>query len=354
MAGSGGFDPTRIFVQLNNTRLQQKDPQLYQVIYHLIGELAKLKVDVSSSSSSSGGGSSSITNINQFLDSLDNSGYDSFDSMIPGNVGPIGLSGPIGPPGMDGLSDYDLGPIGFNINNNFSEVTLTTTGNIDDLDFGNVSLIRMNNASLSTIRGLKAGYAGQIVTIVSVNAQVDLAHQNSGSSAQNRLINFATSGNTSLAAATGNCSYKYDGSTARWRLITHNQGSWIVVPFSAGDFTAGGAMTWTVGSGDLLAFRYWLKDTTLAINLDIASSTTGGTPNALLIVKIPGGFTTAAGIAINTTALVNNDGITDQGGYIYINASGSTTFNILKITGATWANAIDLVNVFTTCLIEVQ
>jgi len=204
MAGSGGFDPTRIFVQLNNTRLQQKDPQLYQVIYQLIGELAKLKVDVSSSSSSSGGGSSSITNINQFLDSLDNSGYDSFDSMIPGNVGPIGLSGPIGPPGMDGLSDYDLGPIGFNINNNFSEVTLTTTGNIDDLDFGNVSLIRMNNASLATIRGLKAGYAGQIVTIVSVGAgQVDLAHQNAGSSAGNRFINFATIGTTCLAAGVG-------------------------------------------------------------------------------------------------------------------------------------------------------
>ena len=35
--------------------------------------------------------------------------------------------------------------------------TSTATGNIDDLDFGTAALIRMDNASLATIRGPKAG-----------------------------------------------------------------------------------------------------------------------------------------------------------------------------------------------------
>src|ERR1035437_1222491 len=74
-----------------------------------------------------------------------------------------------------------------------SEFTVTTTGNIDDLDFSNANTIRMNNASLATIRGLKAGVAGQQVTIVSVGAgEVDLAHQNTGSLAVNRFQNKAT------------------------------------------------------------------------------------------------------------------------------------------------------------------
>lgn len=43
--------------------------------------------------------------------------------------------------------------------NIYTETTIATTGNIDDLSFSNANIIRMNNASDATIRGLAAGTA---------------------------------------------------------------------------------------------------------------------------------------------------------------------------------------------------
>lgn len=87
-----------------------------------------------------------------------------------------------------------------------AEFTTTATGNVDDLDFSNADLIRFNNATDATLRGLKAGTAGQVVIVVSIGAgNVFLAHQNTNSAAANRLINFATAGTTPLAAGQGAC-----------------------------------------------------------------------------------------------------------------------------------------------------
>jgi hypothetical protein len=81
---------------------------------------------------------------------------------------------------------------------------VTTTGVITALALPTGTgdlLIYMNNATLATIQGIAAGLSGQRLTILSIGAgQVDFAHQNAGATAANRLINFATSGNTSLAA----------------------------------------------------------------------------------------------------------------------------------------------------------
>lgn len=111
------------------------------------------------------------------------------------------------------------------------EMTSTATGNIDNLDVGDAPIVelRMNNASTATIRGLVgSGKGGQIVKIFSVGAgNVELAHQNSGSSAANRLINAVTGMNTPLAAGFGTATYVYDATTQRWRLQSHNQGATI-------------------------------------------------------------------------------------------------------------------------------
>lgn len=99
--------------------------------------------------------------------------------------------------------------------------TTTATGAIDDLDFENCSVIRMENASLATITGLKAGYPGQEVTVVSVQpGAVNLEHEDSGSLAQNRLLNTITGNPTSLVPNFGSALYKYDEVTERWRLMT--------------------------------------------------------------------------------------------------------------------------------------
>lgn len=164
------------------------------------------------------------------------------------------------------------------------ELTITTTGNIDNLDVKGFGLLRMNNASLATIRGMRAGYDGQIITIVSIGAgQVDLAHQNAGSSAANRLINSLTTFSTPLAAGKGTAIYTYDVTSARWRLITSDQGDAISIPYSAGNFTAD-VGTWTVDSGDQTTFTYFFIDKICSISLQIdGTSVTVANPNVLLI-----------------------------------------------------------------------
>ena len=101
------------------------------------------------------------------------------------------------------------------------EITVTTTGNIDNLDFESAGLLRMDNGVLSTIRGLlaKGEYAGQMVTIVAIGAgAVDLAHQDANSTAANRIIT-PTAATVTVTAATGRAMLIYDLTAARWRLV---------------------------------------------------------------------------------------------------------------------------------------
>jgi len=205
-----------------------------------------------------------------------------------------------------------------------SQISITTTGNIDDLDFGNASLIRMNNSGLSTIRGLLAGTNGQRVTIISVGGgQVDLAHENTGSLASNRLHNFATSANTSLAAGCGVATYQYDGTAlqARWKLIEHFQGDFIDVAYSAGNFTAGGSMTWTVDAGDQITYAYYLSGRILTVVTYLDTTSIGGTPALQLFIAIPVGFTASRKFQ-NVSTLFDN-GVFALA-YVRVSVSGTT------------------------------
>ena len=57
----------------------------------------------------------------------------------------------------------------------------------------------------------------------------------------------------------------------------HEQGAWITPTFSAGDYDGGGgAMTWTVESGDVTTCKYYLKGRTLAWALQLTGTTVGG------------------------------------------------------------------------------
>lgn len=92
--------------------------------------------------------------------------------------------------------------------------TVTTTGNIDNLDIDGAGMLVMNNASAATIRGIAAGYHGKRLVIVAVGAgTVTLNHQDTNSSVANRIITpVAAAMPIQLAVLT------YDGVNARWRL----------------------------------------------------------------------------------------------------------------------------------------
>lgn len=224
--------------------------------------------------------------------------------------------------------------------------TTTSTGSVNDLALNaGVTVLRCTNASLLTLTGLAAGVDGQRLLVVSVGAgQVDLAHQNAGSVAANRLINFATSGSTSLAPGTGTAEYEYDGATARWRLINHEQGAWITPTFSAGNYTANGVMTWTLTSGDVTTQAYWLKGRTLTVQWYLQTTTVGGTANIALYIGNGawGGFTAAKAMG-NPMQYTDNSGTVWAHGHAFI-AATATVIQLYRVTFGTnnWTLSTDL------------
>lgn len=232
--------------------------------------------------------------------------------------------------------------------------TVTTTGTITvqalPTGVGDL-LIYMNNATLATIQGIAAGLSGQKLTIISIGAgQVDLAHQNAGATAANRLINVATSGNTSLAAGSGSATYQYDATTARWRLVQHEQGAWITPTYAGASYTASSG-TWTVDSGDVSTQAYYLRGRSLTVAWILGATSASATPTNLIIGNGAwGGFTVAK--AILNTVLYNDNGAGNVVGFAQVSAAG-TSIPINKLTG-TFSIATNTTNVLGEITFEVN
>lgn len=218
------------------------------------------------------------------------------------------------------------------------DLDVSTTGNIDDLSLAGCAVIRMTNATLATIRGLAAGFPGQRVLIVSTGAgQVDLAHQNAGSTAANRLLNFATSASTSLAAGVGTAEYEYDGTTARWRLVDHRQGAYIDVPYAGGNFTANLGMTWTVDVGDQITFSYFLAERRLQVVGYFDTTSVTAPLGSLLQALIPGGFTSSTKMQGISLGFDNGVGTATYNRV----QSGGTVIEIGRGDAANWSAAVN-------------
>lgn len=223
-----------------------------------------------------------------------------------------------------------------------STATITTTGTQTALTIppGRGDLVIFaNNASLLTLQGIAAGENGQKLTIAAIGAgQVDLAHQNGNAAAAARLINFATSGNTPLAAGSGLAILVYDAIAARWRLVHHEQGAWITPAFSASNFAGNGSLTWTVDATDVVTNAYRLAGRMLTVTLDLSPTSTGGTANTQLIVGNGawGGFTAAK--LMVTAGRYSDAGATTDIGSMHVSASGTQIIFQKRDTG-TWSNA---------------
>ena len=229
--------------------------------------------------------------------------------------------------------------------------TITSTGTQNDLAVtaARYLLLRVNNASLVTITGMSAGTDGDVIDMVSIGAgRVDLTHQGGGSTAAQRLINFATVGLTQLAAGSGTARFVYDGTTARWRLVEHEQGAWITPTFAAGDYTSATG-SWTVASGDVLAHKYWLKGRTLTYINQVSDSTVGTTPSTLQIA-IPASHT-AVGRATAIGWAIDN-GATREG-LLASATDGATVISINLLDATAFANATDATALAFTIVVEV-
>jgi hypothetical protein len=219
-----------------------------------------------------------------------------------------------------------------------SEATTTLTGTQNDVNFSSVTTLRLNNASDLTITGFAAGVPGQRLILVSVGAgNVYLAHQNAGSTAINRLVNFVTSGNTPIAAGAGTATFVYDGTTSRWRLVNHSMGAWLTVPYTAGDYTGNGAMTVTVTAGQRSIYKYFLNGRTLSVSLGLNGFSVAGVVNNLVQVLIPNGYTVATQVEA-CCRIGNNAALGTTTGLIVTVPSSSTTKILIATTLLTTTN----------------
>lgn len=133
------------------------------------------------------------------------------------------------------------------------------------------------------ISGLAGGVTGQLVVFKNTGTGVaTFLHQNGLSSAGNLFTNLVTSGPTPVAAG-GWAAFIYDGSN--WMLVDHEQGAWITPAFSAANFTASGAMTWTVASGNVTTYKYRISGKTMQVGWFFQTTTIGGTPSFALRVN---------------------------------------------------------------------
>ena len=89
----------------------------------------------------------------------------------------------------------------------------------------------------------------------------------------------------------GNCVHFIGRDDVRWSIAsTTALGNWIDAPFSAGDFTASGSMTWTVDAGDVIFYRYMVLGNTMWMTWFIDNTTVGGSLSNVLRLGVPGGY----------------------------------------------------------------
>jgi hypothetical protein len=98
--------------------------------------------------------------------------------------------------------------------------------------------------------------------------------------------------------------------------------AWTTPAYNAADFTAQGAMTWTVDAGDVITFAYTISGKRMTVAFLFATTTIGGTPSFRLRFKIP-----SAKVAAKTTVnpvWVSNNGVALAGGYAQVDPAGTT------------------------------
>jgi hypothetical protein len=217
-----------------------------------------------------------------------------------------------------------------------SAQTSTSTGGVNAFA-ATSTFVRLNNAADLTINGIAAGVDGQIVTFRSIGAgNVYFAHNSGSAASGDKLTNFLTSGLTPLAAGKGSATFRYSSASSTWVLIEHNQGGFISITFSAGDFTANGSMTWTVASGDVPTDLYMVVGRALVLVFRYHTTTVGGTPNTSLLKTIPGGYATSSGW---DAVVFSTDNGTGGAARAFDGSSTQIAFSLLA--GGNWAASTD-------------
>lgn len=127
-------------------------------------------------------------------------------------------------------------------------------------------------------------------------------------------------------------------------------GEWISVEYRSTDFTASGAMTWTVQAADVATFKYMLLGKTMFVVGSFTATSVGGVPDVTLRVKIPNGMLpammmasgnrctdNAVGVMVSNTVRVDQD---------YI--------EVFRFDAAVWTASVNNSNIRVAVAFEVR
>jgi hypothetical protein len=215
-------------------------------------------------------------------------------------------------------------------------------------------VLYLNNATLLTVQGIAAGLSGQRLTLFSKGAgQVDFAHLHASGTALGKLKLVATIGLTSLAPGSGNAVFQYDATVTQWRLISHEQGDWITPTYAGGNFTAAGGGSWTVDSGDVGQYEFYLKGRELHVAVSLNTTTVTGTVSTFR-VALPNGYTQATAAKFYLTMGYANENAVRLACFFMPGPLGSTFVSVSRLDGANWGVFTNLTSIYGIAICRVD
>jgi hypothetical protein len=238
---------------------------------------------------------------------------------------------------------YDQIDAALLIGGSYGKVYLSSTGQVNNfvLPDRDVVTIVVLSASAVTLTGFSAIRDGQRVVIHSATtAVVSLPHGHAASTA--KFSNIVTSGPTPIGAGGGAIYVAIDG---YYRLVSHEQGPWINVPYSAANYNNA-----TVEAADVVFHQYKLMGKTLEINVYLSPITVNAGVSFLSI----GGFSTYT--PQFTYSGVYPCLVFNNGAWVLaaIRTTGGSAIEVSLVAGGNYATTANSTHVHATCRFPVN
>ena len=128
-------------------------------------------------------------------------------------------------------------------------------------------------------------------------------------------------------------------------------GEWTTVAYSSGNFTAAPSMTWTVDSGDQVAYAYMIVGHTMFLAATLNTTSVGGTPNTELRLNVPGGFTCANSGTLGAIRAFDNG--TDTVGFAAAQ-SGATYIRLFRGGFTAWSASTNNTSIQLNVILQVN
>lgn len=229
--------------------------------------------------------------------------------------------------------------------------TTTATGNQDNFapSSGDRVVIRCTGAA-PVFRGFSGGASVRTVILECLGTTLKVAHEDTNSSAANRIICESTQGQ--IVGVGGRIQLIYDATTSRWRASVLGAGAWIAVAHAGGNFTASGSMIWTVASGDQIAYRYRQSGPELRLIVQLEQTTVSGTPATYLQITLPFTCAFTSSAFIMHPALARDNGTLEN--LQVMTTAASATLKLVRPGGSNWSAATDTTAIAINTMLEIQ